>query len=47
MQIRVKLIQLPPIQTSTSKNGEWEKQDVILETDSQYPKKSMYSNLGR
>jgi hypothetical protein len=39
MQITAKLIQLLPLQTGVSKNGEWKKQDIIVETDGQYPKK--------
>jgi Domain of unknown function (DUF3127) len=40
MQLTAKLIQLLPIQTGTGKNGEWKKQDIIVETEgSQYPKK--------
>lgn len=39
MQLTAKLTQLLPIQTGTSKNGEWKKQDIIVETDGQYPKK--------
>ena len=36
MQLTAKLIQLLPIQTGSGKNGEWKKQDIIVETDSQY-----------
>jgi len=39
MQITAKLVQLLPLQTGVSKNGEWKKQDIIVETDGQYPKK--------
>lgn len=39
MQLVAKLIQILPIQTGMGKNGEWRKQDVIVETDGQYPKK--------
>jgi Domain of unknown function (DUF3127) len=40
MQLTAKLIQLLPLQTGTGKNGEWKKQDIIVETEgSQYPKK--------
>ena len=39
MQITAKLIQLLPIQTGSGKNGQWKKQDIIVETDGQYPKK--------
>jgi len=46
MQLTAKLIQLLPIQTGTGKNGEWKKQDIIVETDSQYPKKICISTWG-
>ena len=46
MQITAKLIQLLPIQTGTAKNGEWKKQDIIVETDGQYPKKICISIWG-
>jgi hypothetical protein len=46
MQLTAKLIQLLPIQTGTGKNGEWKKQDIIVETDGQYPKKVCISIWG-
>jgi hypothetical protein len=46
MQLTAKLIQLLPLQTGTGKNGEWKKQDIIVETDSQYPKKICISIWG-
>lgn len=39
MQLTAKLTQLLPIHTVTGKNEEWKKQDIIVETDGQYPKK--------
>ncbi len=39
MQLTAKLIQVLPVQTGMGKNGEWRKQNVILETDGMYPKK--------
>ena len=40
MQINGKLINLLPLQTGQGKNGnEWKKQEFILETSGQYPKK--------
>ena len=39
MQLIGKLIQLLPLQTGMGKNGEWKKQEIIVETDGQYPKK--------
>jgi len=46
MQLTAKLTLLLPIQTGTDKNGEWKKQDIIVETDGQYPKKVYISILG-
>jgi hypothetical protein len=46
MQFTAKLIQLLPIQTGTGKNGEWKKQEIILETEGQYPKKVCCSVWG-
>jgi len=39
MQLIGKLIQLLPLQTGMGKNGEWKKQEIIIETDGQYSKK--------
>jgi hypothetical protein len=46
MQLTAKLSQLLPIQTGTGKNGDWKKQDIIVETDGQYPKKVCISIWG-
>jgi hypothetical protein len=46
MQLTAKLIQLLPIQTGSGKNGEWKKQDIIVETDGQYTKKICVSIWG-
>jgi len=46
MELKGKLIQLLPLQTGTGKNGEWKKQDIIIETQSQYPKKVCISIWG-
>lgn len=39
MQLTAKLIQILPLQTGMGKNGEWRKQNIVLETDGMYPKK--------
>jgi hypothetical protein len=39
MEITGKVLSLLPLQKGTGKNGEWKKQDFILETQSQFPKK--------
>jgi len=46
MQLTAKLTQLLPVQTGTGKNGEWKKQDIIVETNGQYPKKVCISIWG-
>jgi hypothetical protein len=46
MQLTAKLKQLLPLQYGTGKNGEWRKQDIIVETDGQYPKKVCISIWG-
>lgn len=46
MQLTGKVIQILPLQTGSGKNGEWRKQDVIVETDGQFPKKICISIWG-
>jgi len=46
MQITARLIQVLPLQTGTGRNGEWKKQDIIVETEGQYPKKICVSIWG-
>ena len=46
MQIQAKLLQVLPLQTGTGRNGEWKKQDIIVETFDQYPKKICISIWG-
>jgi hypothetical protein len=46
MQLTAKLTQILPLQTGAGKNGEWKKQDIIVETDGQYPKKICISVWG-
>jgi hypothetical protein len=46
MQLTAKLSQILPLQTGTGKNGEWKKQDIIVETPGQYPKKVCVSVWG-
>lgn len=46
MQLSAKLIQLLPQQTGAGRNGQWKKQDIIVETDGQYPKKICVSVWG-
>ena len=46
MQNAAKFTQLYPIQTNTVKNFVWKKQDLIVETDSQYLKSVRISIWG-
>lgn len=46
MQLVAKVIQLLPLQTGTGKNGAWKKQDIVVETEGQYPKKVCISVWG-
>ncbi len=46
MQLTVKLVQLLPVQTGQGKNGTWKKQEIIVETEGQYPKKICISVWG-
>jgi len=46
MQLTAKLIQILPLQTGNGKNGTWKKQDIIVETSDQYPKKICVSVWG-
>lgn len=46
MQITARLLQLLPLQSGTGRNGEWRKQDIIVETEGQYPKKVCISIWG-
>ena len=46
MIITATLIQILPLQTGMSKNGQWRKQDVIVESNGQYPKKIYVSIWG-
>lgn len=39
MNIKGTVIQVLAVQTGAGKNGEWKKQEFIIETDGQYPKK--------
>jgi hypothetical protein len=46
MDINGKIVQLLDKQTGQGKNGTWEKQDYILETEGQYPKKVCFNLWG-
>lgn len=46
MNITGKLIHLLPLQTGMGKNGQWRKQNIILEIEGSYPKKLCVSIWG-
>jgi hypothetical protein len=46
MQLTAKLIQILPLQSGTGRSGEWKKQDIIVETQDQYPRKVCISLWG-
>jgi hypothetical protein len=41
-----KVMLILPEQTGTGKNGQWSKQDFVIETEEQYPKKVCFSAWG-
>jgi hypothetical protein len=47
MQIKGTIIALLPLQTGNGKNGEWKKQEFIIETSGQYQKKVCVTAWGR
>lgn len=46
MDLSGKVIQILPLQTGEGRNGVWKKQDYIVETQGQYPKKVCFSVWG-
>lgn len=46
MELKGKVIQLLPMQTGMGKKGQWKKQEFIVETQTQYPKKVCLSTWG-
>ncbi|MDA9795165.1 DUF3127 domain-containing protein [Paracoccaceae bacterium] len=46
MDIKGKIVELLPLKSGQSANGEWRKQEYILETDSNYPKKICFMAWG-
>ncbi|MEI6758723.1 MAG: DUF3127 domain-containing protein [Chlorobium sp.] len=46
MQLTARLTALLPEQSGAGKNGPWKKQDIIVETEGQYPKKLCISLWG-
>jgi hypothetical protein len=46
VELSGKLIELLPVQSGEGRNGPWKKQDVIIETEGDYPKKVCLSIWG-
>lgn len=46
MDINGRVIQVLPEQSGEGKNGTWRKQDFVIETESQYPKKICFTVWG-
>jgi hypothetical protein len=46
LEISGKIIELLPVKSGQSSNGEWRKQEYILETETQYPKKVCFMAWG-
>ncbi|HOY30846.1 MAG TPA: DUF3127 domain-containing protein [Bacteroidales bacterium] len=44
MEITGKLIEIFPVMTGTSAKGEWKRQDFLIETQAQFPKKIFMAN---
>lgn len=47
MELKGKVIELKPVITGESKNGEWKRQDIIIETAGNYPKKVCVARWGK
>ncbi len=39
MEVEGKLVEVLPVQSGTGRNGEWRKQDFVIETTDRFPKK--------
>lgn len=46
MDIKGKLFKILPVQIGQGKNGEWKKQEFVIETPGTYPKKVCFSMWG-
>lgn len=46
MEITGTIIKVLPLQSGQGKNGTWTKQEYVIETDGQYPKKICFSLWG-
>ncbi len=46
MEIKGKIIAIPPLATGEGRNGPWRSQDYVLETMEQYPRKVCFNLFG-
>lgn len=46
MEIKGKLVKVLPVQTGQGRNGEWKRQEFIIELDGTYPRKACISAWG-
>ncbi len=46
MELNGRIILINPVVSGESKNGQWKKQDFVIETDAQYPKKVCFTLWG-
>lgn len=46
MEITGRLLQVLPVQSGQGKNGTWQKQEFVIETNEQYPKKICFTVWG-
>jgi hypothetical protein len=43
MEIKGKIIAKPEMQTGTGANGDWKKQEIVVETEEKYPERAVVS----
>jgi len=46
MEIKGRLVKVLPIQTGQGRNGEWKKQDFVIELEGTYPRKACFTAWG-
>ena len=46
IEITGNIINIFPVVTGEGKNGPWKKQEFLIETTEQYPKKALFSIMG-
>ena len=45
MEVIGKIVKVLPLQTGEGKNGQWKKQEFVIETEGKYPKKIKFRIL--